>query len=59
MRESLKDGIRFFTGLTMLIFETGWEKADRPWLIVAALGLMGYSGVTKLASRLNSGTDAP
>lgn len=53
MSERLKDGIRFFTGLSMLIYETGWENLDRPWIIVAALGLLGYGGVSRLAERLS------
>lgn len=52
MSESLKDKIRFFAGVMLLTYETAVEKADRPWLIVAALGLMGYSQIGRLADTL-------
>lgn len=29
-------------GIVILTFETIFEKADRPWLIIAALTLLGY-----------------
>lgn len=48
MNDRLKDKIRFFAGLGMLTYETVWEQADRPWLIIAGLGLVGYSQVANL-----------
>lgn len=53
MNERLKDRLRFISGLLVLGYETVIEKADRPWLIVAAIGLMGYSGITKLGKLLD------
>lgn len=57
MREKWKDGIRFGLGTLILIYETVIEQADRPWIVVAGLGLVGYSGVSKLARSLNSPTE--
>ncbi len=52
MRTSTKDTLRFILGAGLLVYETVLEHADRPWLIVAALGLLGYGGVSQLAERL-------
>lgn len=38
----MRDVVAFFGGLGILTFETIFEQADRPWLIAAALGLMGF-----------------
>ena len=38
----LRDVVAFVGGLGILIFETIFEQADRPWLIAAALGMMGF-----------------
>lgn len=52
MTDKLKDRLRFTVGLLAFVYEVTVESGDRPWIIVTAAGLMGYSVVTKLADRL-------
>jgi hypothetical protein len=52
MTDRQKDMIRFIAGLLAFGYEVIIENSDRPWIIVTAAGLMGYSAVTNLAGRL-------
>jgi len=40
--------IRFITGLGIILYETVFVSVDRPWLLVIAVGLMGYALPKKL-----------
>lgn len=33
--------LSFLGGISIMVYETVWDKADRPWLYAAALGMMG------------------
>lgn len=37
----------------MLVYETVIEHVDRPWILVAALGLVGYPAVARLGKLLD------
>lgn len=49
----VRDIIAFFGGMTVIGFETVVANADRPWLLVVAIGMMGIPFAAKVDQLLS------
>jgi hypothetical protein len=43
----IRDILAFFAGTAVIAYETAWASADRPWLLIIAIGMMGIPFASK------------
>jgi hypothetical protein len=43
----IRDILAFFGGMAVIAYETAWASADRPWLLIIAIGMMGIPFASK------------